>query len=165
MTRMAASGVDLRGFHWPLLPLERKLAWERDASQARLAQASHAVQQCRRQVLELQSEHDRHAASAASGLRQTVDPQVHRQSLYYLAAIQARWGSAAEGLRRLEQGLDNARQECIRHERQLETVLALHTASLRAHLRTVAFRQYKEADLAWLVHQQGGGRTAAGSVP
>lgn len=163
MTRMPGGCVDLRGFGWPLAPLERKLAWERDASQARLALASHAVQQCRQQARELDNEHGRHAACAASSLRQAVDPRVHLQALHYLAGLQARRRGVAEELCRLEGALECARQDCIRRDRRLETVLALRAVSMRACLRTVASRQHKEADLAWLAHQQGG-RTGHGSV-
>lgn len=154
MNHPAMPSTGIRGFAWSLDPLERKLTWERDAARARLAQALQTWRQARCELRALEDSCARQAEAAAAAMRQALRPLAHIQSLHYLAGLQSRASEAAVRWRAQEDAVGNARTECAIRERKLQTLLAVRRDALRAHLRQVAAREAREADLAWLVRPQ-----------
>lgn len=157
MTRLPPSGADMRGFGWRLLPLERKLAWERDAAQARLAQALQAVRESEGLVRALELVRDEQGAWAAAALRQAPDPRMHRQVLDYLAGVQARLRYAAQRRQALEEALLRARARCGACERSVEVLQTARASSMRGYIQATLLRQDRQADAAWLAHAQNPG--------
>lgn len=164
MTRLPPARVDMRGFDWPLLPLECKLHWERDAAHAGWARCLRALQDGQRRINALEKERDEQAACVEAGLRQAVDPVVHRQALRYLTLVEAHLQDAALRLRSLQQASDDARRECLARECKLETLLAARAAAMRTFMRRASLRQHKQADVAWLSWDQSL-RADDGSAP
>jgi flagellar export protein FliJ len=154
MTTLPHASVDMRAFTWPLLPLERKLEWERDAARARLAQALAALRRSQSQLRELEALRQQQARRAAATLRQTLDPRSHRQFLAYLVSIQQQQGRARQHLQSLERALAAARAECAHRERTLESLVAARARAMRAYIAGALLSQDRQADTAWLVHDQ-----------
>ncbi|MDB5752726.1 MAG: coiled-coil domain containing 88-like protein [Ramlibacter sp.] len=154
MTTLPHASVDMRAFAWPLLPLERKLEWERDAARARLAQALAALHRSQSQLRELDALHQQQARRAAPVLHQTLDPPAHRQFLAYLVSIQQQLGRVGQRLQSLERALAAARAECAHRECKLESLVAARAGAMRAYIAGALLLQDRQADAAWLVHDQ-----------
>ncbi|HEX7888054.1 MAG TPA: hypothetical protein VF522_01735 [Ramlibacter sp.] len=144
------SSMDLRGFHWPLAPLDCKLQIARDAAQLRLAnlrreeaelcQSVHAIDGERRHVL----------AGMAVG-RRSVDPVARgvrlRHALQQGLSLKAR----EEELRELASRIEAARLACVDAERALASARKLRDAAQGAYAGSRLRAATKEADFAWLV--------------
>ena len=154
MTTLASTRVDMRAFVWPLLPLERKLEWERDAARARLAQAMSVLHLAQLQLRELEALREEQGCRATALLRQAPDPRSHRQLLAYLVGIQQQLARAGLHLQALERALAAARAECARCERKLQSLVAARADAMRAYLASALLAQDRQADAAWLARDQ-----------
>ncbi|HEY8360366.1 MAG TPA: hypothetical protein VIL30_23160 [Ramlibacter sp.] len=144
----------MRAFSWGLLPLERKLEWERDACRMRVVQALAAVGRSQlhlRQLEALQREQD---TAAAGAIRKQPDPQAHRNVLRYLASIQQRLQRAARQAHAEQEALALVRAECGRCEQRLEALVGAREAGMRGYIRAGLLRADRLADSAWLAHRQ-----------
>lgn len=157
-------GLDMRAFRWSLAPLERKLQWERDASQSRMALVLQRLRDCEQRNRHLASERDSQVSSAAARWRQAADPQAHRQALRFLARMETQLAEGDRHWRALQMEVDRARQDCLERERRLETLMKMRRAAIQAHVRVATLRLAKEADIAWLARDPGP-RSGDGDFP
>lgn len=150
MTSPQHAGVDLRLFAWPLLPLENKLTWERDASRFALARALQAVQRAEVQVRDLQALRRLEGERVAAAMLSALDPRVHRHLLGYLRGLQQHLERAEQRGDQLAQQLARARAACASAERKLESLITARIGAMRAHGVRAALLQDRQADDAWL---------------
>lgn len=152
MSRVPRACVDMRAFSWRLLPLERKLAWERDAALGRLAQALAALENSQRQVGVMEVLQQEQTAAPLS--RNAPDPEVHRHLLRYLGSLHLRLRQAMLRVSIGERAVMQARADCAQCERRLETLVAARDDAMRSYVRAGSLREDRQADAAWLMHDQ-----------
>lgn len=144
--------VDLRGFRWPLHPLERKLDGALETARLALAllQRRHReLEQVAVQWKAHQAEQERSAAECVRG-----DPRLRAHALGYLGTLQHRLAQAGEQASELHQRIAAARGDCVDRQRQLSCVQALRQQAQQQHAQAQLRREAREADAAWLVLQQ-----------
>lgn len=149
---MSAPTNDLRGFRWPLRPLERKLDAELEAARLALARMQ-SQEQVARQSLGAAAEHLGLQQGMASRCIQH-DPRLAHEVLSYLSGLEQALSRCRSDAARVAQDLVDARVRCIERQRRLACVEALRERAEQAHLRERTRREAREADAAWLAHSQ-----------
>jgi hypothetical protein len=137
-------------FDWRLFPLQRKLEWDLEIAQGRLARQQRAVSDLARVLRELQATRDEQSAAASAATQRRADPFAHRQALAYLAGLEARLARARAHRSQAESQMEDFRVHCQRCNERLEALKALYQ---QAHVRFTHAAQReaeKEADFAWL---------------
>lgn len=144
------SSTDLRGFHWPLAPLDSKLQIALDAARLRLGNLCREEAELRASVDTLDGERHRALAGLAVG-RGVLDPVTRgvrlRHALQHGLSLKAR----EEELRELAARIDRARQECIAAERALASARKLRDAARASYAGARDRAERHEADFSWLV--------------
>ena len=164
MTASLHASSDTRAFSWGLQPLERKLAWEWDAALAQVARAVSALQEAQQALRSLEQLQDQEAAAAAEASRHGLDPHAHAQALRYLATIGHRVRAAMHQIRSRERAVAQAREEFAVCQRRSDTLSAARVQAMRAYVRAAQLRSDRQADAAWLSHQQHA-RASSGVSP
>lgn len=158
-TMQQHTGVDMRGFHWPLLPLQRKASWDLAAAQARLAGAIARLLQAQRDASRSQSVRDEQMALATVAPGGRLDARSRMHALRYLRDLASTVDADAREVLACERVVDAARANCAACKRRLEGLDAARTAAERGYVRGAILRQDRLADAAWLAHAQAGRTT------
>lgn len=137
-------------FQWKLFPLQRRLEWDFDAAQGRLALLLRGGDSAAALLRALESQQAEQALHAGTHGRVQTDPARHAQALAYLCAMDARIVQARREERRLQQEIAAARAECLRCRQRLDAVDRLREQAAAAHLQEQLRCEAKETDLAWL---------------
>jgi hypothetical protein len=143
------SSADLRGFHWPLAPLDSKLQIALDAAQLRLGKLCREEAELRSSVNALDGE--RHKILAGLAVGRVVEPVSRgvrlRHAVQHGLSLKAR----EEELRELAARIDTARQECVAAERALASARKLRDAARATYAGSRDRAEAREADFSWLV--------------
>lgn len=144
------SSTDLRGFHWPLAPLDSKLQIALDAAQLRLGNLCREEEELRACANAIDGERHKVLAGMAAG-RGVVDPVARgvrlRHALQQGISLKAR----EEELRELAARIETARQECVAAERALASARKLRDAARADYAGSRERASAREADFSWLV--------------
>lgn len=144
------SSMDLRGFHWPLAPLDCKLQIALDAAQLRLASLRHEESELRESVHALTGQRRTVLAGMAVG-RRPVDPVSRGIRLRHVVQQGLSLKAREQELRELAGRIEAARQACVEAERALASARKLRDAAQVAYAGSRMRREAKEADFSWLV--------------
>jgi len=149
MTR-SSSTVDLRGFAWPLVALERKSQHDVDCAAARTARLlrHHAV--AREEVAAREAARDGQLLRLGQEGGAAIDPRLHRQALAYLAREAEGLARDREDCVRIEASLARARLAGGEAQRRRELVRTLRDEAVAKFALSQGRARAKEADLAWL---------------
>ena len=144
------SSMDLRGFHWPLAPLDCKLQIALDAAQLRLANLRREEAGLHDSVHTLDGER-RKVLAGMTPARGTVDPVSRgvrlRRAVEQGLSLRAR----EHELRELAGRIEEARQACVDAERALASARKLRDAARATYAGSRLRAEAKEADFSWLV--------------
>jgi flagellar export protein FliJ len=149
MSKGIHTGVDLRGFRWPLGVLERKLEHAVDVACAALGavQADAGRMATTIRALEAQKAAQLQGPSAEGD---RINAAEHVRSLRFLAQVEGLLAGRNRELATLRERVDAARQDCVKADRNLARVRRLRESAEAAYASEELRRQAKDADLAWL---------------
>lgn len=140
-------------FQWKLFPLQRKLEWDLDLSQSRLAVLRRDGEDAAALVRALEGQQSEQAMHVGAQARMQADPALRAQALAYLCAMEAGVAQARAQEQRLQEEVEQARAECLGCRKRLDAVERLREQAAVAHWREEQSLEGKEADLAWLARR------------
>jgi flagellar export protein FliJ len=142
-------------FNWKLFPLQRKLEWDLDLAQGRLAFMQRGSEHAAGVLQALEGTRADQSAAALAATQRRTDPVAHGQALAYLAGMEAQLARARKQRAKMEDEVAVARAECMRCSQRLEALDTLHDQAFTQFTCEVQRAEAKEADFAWLARSVG----------
>ncbi|NML42927.1 hypothetical protein HHL11_04135 [Ramlibacter sp. G-1-2-2] len=140
-------------FQWKLFPLQRKLEWDLDLSQGRLAVLQRGGEDAAALLTALEGQQSEQVMHVGAQARMQADPGLRAQALAYLCAMEARIAQARAQEQHLQREIAQARAECLRCRKRLDAMERLRGQAAVAYWREEQRMEAKEADLAWLARR------------
>jgi len=152
---------DLRGFLYPLDPVRRQRQWQLERSIAKLGELRRQLVECISKRDSLAQGLEAQAARTAELWRTWPDPSTYSRFLSYLAVLQGRAQHADLAVAQLKVQVENAVQDCVRHQRRAELLERHRTNAAQFYASEEARRSASEADQDWSARRHLG---TSGSV-
>lgn len=151
-----ARAIDLRGFGWPLVPLERLRALQAERARGDFAVLLKEQRIRDGELARMRSVRERDLRERVDGRQVHVDLALSRHAVQHFARSLGRIARAESEATALHEHVAIARAACLDAQRKVDAARKLRESALRVYAREQVRREAREADLAWLVRHGRG---------